>query len=531
MPLKLIKIALSGILGLLALQVGALAQGCGKNQPLLGDVDIARFYDETKDLPKQDISDTQDRQRLRKMEILFNRGAFYYGQTYDNPKALYAISATRALLQDETPKFFGAVIKSRLWQVTRALDQMSKDLVDQAFAFSPEYSYTDVFENYVCDRNQFLAQANAASKKEIRSFDRSVQDTQLHQIYCALSTPPMAMAVVADPPGSPPCNKSGTTLLLTSSKGANSLDSGESRAKPVPMSQDQDSKPGTTTSDADQPKHSSPGDVNPTKELNVQIIAAVGFGVSFVLLLLFLAIKFPEPTPFQYNVFRTVLSLAVAGVASMIPGFIKLDLKSGQDLAIRAGGALAVFVFCYFFNPAKLVAGPKLEADDLAPPPPAPEQLPSGGPFPKDKQEAFTRVWQMLVALEAAGERLWDKVNDQTLGDFADEHRHVREVIQDYALFFSPETYDSLRELLRAADFYIGGKATLSNIYFGTVVSDRTYDLAQPGERDKVVNSDIRKQILQNRRWLTRYQTLLREIRDNLYRESHVAASGGQKMS
>lgn len=259
----------------------------------------------------------------------------------------------------------------------------------------------------------------------------------------------------------------------------------------------------------------------PEVQLNAQIIAAAAFGVSFVLILIYLAIRFPKPTHFQYNVFRTVLSLAAAGVGAMIPGFINLDLTSGKVAAIRAGGALAVFVMIYFFNPAKLAATPRGEADELADnPPPIPPKLRTGVPFPKDKEEAFYRVWMKLVALEAAGERLWERVNDQTLGDFADEHRHVREAIQEYALFFSSETYDALQELLRAADFYIGGKATLSDIYFGTVVSDRIRNLAQPGQRNQVVDSEIRKQVMQNRRWLTRYQNLLREIRDQLHNQA-----------
>ena len=82
-----------------------------------------------------------------------------------------------------------------------------------------------------------------------------------------------------------------------------------------------------------------------------QQIAAFAFGVVFVVTLLLLAIVFPRPTPFQYTVFRTVLSVATAGAASMIPGFLEVNVPSG----IRAGGALAVFVIVFFFNPAALI--------------------------------------------------------------------------------------------------------------------------------------------------------------------------------
>lgn len=86
----------------------------------------------------------------------------------------------------------------------------------------------------------------------------------------------------------------------------------------------------------------------------VQIALAFGFGVIFLVTLLILAIKFPTPTPFQYAVFRIVLALAAAGFAAMIPGFIEINLKPGEETALRAGGALAVFVVVYFFSPAKL---------------------------------------------------------------------------------------------------------------------------------------------------------------------------------
>jgi TIR domain len=85
-----------------------------------------------------------------------------------------------------------------------------------------------------------------------------------------------------------------------------------------------------------------------------QQIAAFAFGIVFVVALLTLAILFPAPTPFQYMVFKVVLSLAAAGMAAMIPGFLTVTI-SGM---LQAGGALAVFAVVYFFNPASLVVPP-----------------------------------------------------------------------------------------------------------------------------------------------------------------------------
>ena len=87
----------------------------------------------------------------------------------------------------------------------------------------------------------------------------------------------------------------------------------------------------------------------------IQTVVVFIFGVVFVAALIWLAISFPKPTHFQYNVFRLILSLAAAGIAAMIPGFINIEITSAKALLLRAGGALAVFVVTYFFNPARLV--------------------------------------------------------------------------------------------------------------------------------------------------------------------------------
>jgi hypothetical protein len=74
------------------------------------------------------------------------------------------------------------------------------------------------------------------------------------------------------------------------------------------------------------------------------------FGVVFVVVLIVVALAVPNPTDFQYTVFRIVLALAAAGVAAMIPGFLQVTVSNW----IRAGGALAIFVIVYFYSPAAL---------------------------------------------------------------------------------------------------------------------------------------------------------------------------------
>jgi len=79
------------------------------------------------------------------------------------------------------------------------------------------------------------------------------------------------------------------------------------------------------------------------------------FGVAFITTILVIAIFIPEPKPFQWNIFKTVLALAGAGIAAFIPGFIEVEINK----LVRAGGALAVFVLLFFYNPANLVVNYK----------------------------------------------------------------------------------------------------------------------------------------------------------------------------
>ncbi|MEM7660061.1 MAG: hypothetical protein AAF399_28385 [Bacteroidota bacterium] len=67
-----------------------------------------------------------------------------------------------------------------------------------------------------------------------------------------------------------------------------------------------------------------------------------------IVVLLFLV---PCPTNSQYQVYRIVLAIALAGFAAVIPGFLQVKHKQ----ALSAGGALAVFVLAYLFDPAAQV--------------------------------------------------------------------------------------------------------------------------------------------------------------------------------
>jgi hypothetical protein len=91
----------------------------------------------------------------------------------------------------------------------------------------------------------------------------------------------------------------------------------------------------------------------------LSLILSFAFGVCFLALLLGLAVFIPSPTEKQFEIFRIVIAIAVAGVAAVVPGFIDLHLTKGQEIGLRAGGALAVFVVVYFYSPAHWVATPR----------------------------------------------------------------------------------------------------------------------------------------------------------------------------
>lgn len=66
-------------------------------------------------------------------------------------------------------------------------------------------------------------------------------------------------------------------------------------------------------------------------------------------------------------VFKTALALAAAGIAAMLDGFLEVRLPDW----LKAGGALAVFVVVYFWNPASYVVQPgSQEPEPKIPPDP-----------------------------------------------------------------------------------------------------------------------------------------------------------------
>jgi hypothetical protein len=84
----------------------------------------------------------------------------------------------------------------------------------------------------------------------------------------------------------------------------------------------------------------------------LEIGLAFVFGCLALAAVLWLAFRSDSLNDQQFEIVRIVIALAGSGVGAVIPGFLDVTLKAGTRLALRAGGALAVFVVLYFWSPA-----------------------------------------------------------------------------------------------------------------------------------------------------------------------------------
>jgi hypothetical protein len=94
------------------------------------------------------------------------------------------------------------------------------------------------------------------------------------------------------------------------------------------------------------------------KKLPLEKLLIFIFGLFFLITELVIALVFPEPSNFQYTIFRIILALAAGGIAALIPGLIDIKIGGGAKFVLRASGAIAVFVIVYFYSPATLVPNP-----------------------------------------------------------------------------------------------------------------------------------------------------------------------------
>ena len=83
-------------------------------------------------------------------------------------------------------------------------------------------------------------------------------------------------------------------------------------------------------------------------------VLAFAFGAFFAIVMLLIALFDRDPTPFGILIYRVVLALVAAGIGAVIPGMIEVNVQP----FIRAGGAIALFVIVFWFNPPSLLPKP-----------------------------------------------------------------------------------------------------------------------------------------------------------------------------
>lgn len=116
---------------------------------------------------------------------------------------------------------------------------------------------------------------------------------------------------------------------------------------------------------SDKPNMYDSDTVNYNPALWEKIVAATVAVLTFMLVGWLVIRNRPFTDPNLVVLLRIVLSVATAVLGATIPGFLRLDWK-GKGLAIRAGGACALFVISYVWSPTV-----------IQPPPPPPPPLTS----------------------------------------------------------------------------------------------------------------------------------------------------------
>lgn len=70
----------------------------------------------------------------------------------------------------------------------------------------------------------------------------------------------------------------------------------------------------------------------------------------FVMAIFIVAIVIPNPSGFQYTIFRIILALSAGGFAAFFSGFLTVEFSN----KIKAGSGFAVFIVVYLLAPAPL---------------------------------------------------------------------------------------------------------------------------------------------------------------------------------
>jgi hypothetical protein len=93
--------------------------------------------------------------------------------------------------------------------------------------------------------------------------------------------------------------------------------------------------------------------------MSLNAILAFLAGMALICILLVIFVFIPDPSSSQLAAFRIFIALAGAAFAAAIPGFIEVQLGR-RTKYVRAGGALAVLVLLYLFDPIQSIKSNKV---------------------------------------------------------------------------------------------------------------------------------------------------------------------------
>jgi hypothetical protein len=94
------------------------------------------------------------------------------------------------------------------------------------------------------------------------------------------------------------------------------------------------------------------GDLSETPKW--QLITGLVVGIMFALIILFLVVFIPNPTPSQFFFFRGLFAISLAAVAVIIPGLLNVESRFNK-FSVKASGAIAVFILVWMLNPPALI--------------------------------------------------------------------------------------------------------------------------------------------------------------------------------
>lgn len=95
-------------------------------------------------------------------------------------------------------------------------------------------------------------------------------------------------------------------------------------------------------------------DVEEAEDKNkMDIYLPVGVGILLMTISFLAAMIINTPSPTQFFIIRGMFALSGAAVGSCIPGWLKVNV----DGYVKAGGAIALVLIFWFFNPPVLIMG------------------------------------------------------------------------------------------------------------------------------------------------------------------------------